>query len=148
MENGSLRILPRICPKLDELLEVDPDLRRVIAEVFPHQLQRESVVARRHRRVRGEDIARRDHLQRGVEIELVLLHLAADQLQREKRRVPFIHVVDRRLDAHRVQRMDAADAEHDLLLDPHLVIAAVKLRGDLAVLLRVLRQIRIEQDKA
>ena len=41
--------------------------------------------------------------------------------------------------------MDAADAEDDLLLDPHLVIAPVELCGDVAILRRVLRPARVEQ---
>ena len=42
--------------------------------------------------------------------------------------------------------MDPSYAEHHLLLDPHLVIAAVELRRDLAVLLRVFGKIGIEQE--
>ena len=36
----------------------------------------------------------------------------------------------------RLERADAADAQHDLLADAHLVVAAVEPAGDLAVVRR------------
>ena len=47
----------------------------------------------------------------------------------------------------RAERFHPADAEDDLLAHPHFQIAAVKFRGDQAILRRVLRRIGIEQVK-
>ena len=127
----------------DQLFKSDAELRRIVAKVFPHQLERKRVVPRGHRGVRGENIARRHDLERRVKIKLVLSHAAPDQFERKKRAVAFIHVIRRGLDPHRVQRVDAADAEHDLLLDPHLMIAAIELRGDEPVVRAVLRHVRV-----
>ena len=80
-ENRHRKWLMRIFPRLAETresLEINTHLLRVIAEVFLHQLEREGVISRRHRRVRGEDVARRRRLQRGVKIQLSVLHAAAD----------------------------------------------------------------------
>jgi len=52
-----------------------------------------------------------------------------------------------RLDPERVQGIDAADAEHDLLSHSHFEIAAVKLRRDQAIFRIVLRDIGVEQIK-
>ena len=84
-ENGHRERLGRVMPELAEARErrpVDADLAGIIAEILPHQIEREGVIARGHRRVRGEDICRRDDLQRGVKVELVIGDLPADQLER------------------------------------------------------------------
>ena len=59
--------------------------------------------------------------------------------------MPFVHVAGGRGDAHRSQRADAADAQHDLLHQPHLDVAAVELIGDVLVLLAVGRNVGVEQ---
>ena len=51
----------------------------------------------------------------------------------------------RRADAQRAQRADAADAEHDLLLQARLAIAAVEPRRELAIRRRVLLEVGVEQ---
>jgi hypothetical protein len=52
--------------------------------------------------VSGEDVGCRYYLQSRVKIELLLDDVATDALQREERRVPFVHVKYGRLDAERV----------------------------------------------
>ncbi len=69
------------------------------AEVTAHHLARERIVARGHRRVRGEDIRRRDNLQRGIEIEFLLDHDEANPFEREESRVAFVHVKHFRVDS-------------------------------------------------
>ena len=59
--------------------------------------------------------------------------------------MPLVHVVHGRGDLHRVQRVHASDAEHNLLFDPHLQISAVQLCGDEPVLLGVFGNIGVEQ---
>ena len=48
--------------------------------------------------------------------------------------MPFVHVIDGRAEAQRLERAQAADAQHDLLLDALVIVAAVELIGDLAML--------------
>ena len=69
----------------------------------------------------------------------------ADALQHDEGRVPFVEVEDRRLDAERLQRADAADAEDDFLLHAGFAVAAVQARRQLAVPRRVLLEIGVEQ---
>ena len=77
----------------------------------------EVVVARRHRRVRREHGARRDRLERRVEIQALLSISARMRSSTEERGVALVHVPDRRLEPSACERAHAADAEHDLLLD-------------------------------
>src|SRR5271157_4197535 len=66
--------------------------------------------------------------------------------ERKKRRVAFIHVVNRGLKANRLQRTVAADSKQDLLPDSHLAVPAVQLVGNIAVLgTRIGGDVRIEQ---
>ena len=64
----------------------------------------------------------------------LLLHQHADPLDRQERRVAFVHVEDGGLEVQRLQRAQAADAEHDLLADARVDVAAVQRIGDVAVL--------------
>src|SRR5262245_53935733 len=83
----------------------------------------------------------------GGEVVALFLNQDANALQPREGRVPFVHVHDRRLATEGPQSADTADAEHDLLLDARVLIAAVKLRGDVAVLWAVLRDVAVEQIK-
>ena len=57
----------------------------------------------------------------------------------------FVQVVDAGHDAQRAQRLDAADAEHELLADAGADVAAVEPRGELAVLRAVAVDVAVEQ---
>ena len=59
----------------------------------------------------------------------------------------FVHVEDFRLDPERVERIDAANTEHDLLAHSHFEVAAVKLGGDESIFRVVLRNVGVEQVK-
>ena len=74
-----------------------------------------------------------------------LLDQIADPLQHDEAGVAFVQVEDAGVDAERLQRADAADAEDDLLLDARLAIAAVEARRQLAIPRRVLFEIGVEQ---
>ncbi len=90
-----LRIYARLT-QAKKFVERKLQLRGEIAEIALHHLPRKSVIARRHRRVRREDISRGDHLQGGIEIESFLRHVQPDALEREEGRVAFVHVKDLR----------------------------------------------------
>ena len=57
----------------------------------------------------------------------------------------LVEVPDRRLEAEGPDRPDAADAEDQLLVEPHLAAADVQDVGDRAVRLVVLGQVGVEQ---
>ena len=60
--------------------------------------------------------------------------------------MPLVHVEDGGLVAQRFESAHAADAEHDLLADSHVVVAAIKLAGDAAIFRpRILGRIGIEE---
>src|SRR5207245_1515566 len=88
-----------------------------------------------------------DDLQRAVKIELVVDDLPANQFERNEGRVAFVQMKHGGRNAHRVERVDAADAEHDFLLDAHVVIAAIKLCGDRAIEVIVFRNVGVVEIK-
>ncbi len=113
-------------------------------QVLLDELEGERVVARRHRRVRRED-RRLAHFREGrVERDAALQEIP-DPLEDDEGGVAFVQVVDGRVRAERAQRAHAADAEHDLLLDAGLAVAAVEARRQLAVPRRVLLEVGVEQ---
>ncbi len=110
-----LELVPRVSAALDERLEVPA-----------HELGIEHFVAGRNGRVRGEDRRCAQALERGVTVESFFLDELAQSLELEERRVALVHVEHRRLEPERAQHADAADAEHELLAQPVLPVAAVQ----------------------
>ena len=102
------------------------------AEMLEEQVIGERIVARGHRRVRGEHALRGDRLEPGLEAE-ARGQLLAQQLERQERRMAFVHVPDGGREAERAQRAHAADAEHHFLRDAVRLVAAVEAEGDVAV---------------
>jgi hypothetical protein len=96
------------------------------------------------RRVRGEDA-----LVPGLRHRLLKIfprgHFFADQFQRKERGMAFVQVEHGRLHAERAQEAHAADAQQDFLHDAHGAVAGVGARSQVAEMLRVFRQIRVEQ---
>jgi len=77
----------------------------------------------------------------------MLLFQPAHAFQPKECGVPLVHVVNGGLQSQSLEGAIPADAEEDLLFEPHLEIAAVKLVGDDAVLGAVGRKVGIEQEK-
>jgi len=115
-----------------ELLHADAELLHERSEIALHQLMIEDVVAGGHRSMRGKHRVGRGRFQRAVEVETLADELAA-AFEDLKRGVAFVDVPHRRIQSDRAQRAHAADAEHDLLLDARVDVAAVELVGDAAV---------------
>ena len=67
-------------------------------------------------------------------------------LREQERRVALVEVPDRRLDAERPQRPDPADAEDELLVEPHLAAADVEDVGDRPVGVAVVGDVGVEQE--
>ena len=70
----------------------------------------------------------------------------ARALGQQQRRVALVEVPDRRRQSERPQRANATDAQHDLLVEPHLAAADVQDVGDRPVVVRVRGRVRVEQE--
>ena len=131
--------------QIHEAVAVQPELRPVVGEVALDQLVGEDIVAGGDRRVRGEDAVGRRDLARDLEVDIQPVDQLAAALQPQERGVALVHVPDTGVNAQRPQRPHAANAQHDLLRDTHLVIAAIQPRGEHAVGGRVLRHVGVHQ---
>ena len=121
--------------------------RAVAAEDANGLLGGEAVVAGRNRRVRGEDALLAHLLDVGFSgrAQRSAAQLALKQRQRQQRRVAFVHVVDVYPVAERMGHARAAHAEHNLLLQAVVGVAAVEVIGQAAIPARVAVQIGVEQ---
>jgi hypothetical protein len=97
--------------------------------------------------VGGENICRSGHLKCGIEIQLLLRDEPPNPLEPEECGVSFVHVKDFRLDPEGVERVDAANPEHDFLAHSHFEVAAVELGGDATIIRIVLWDVGVEQVK-
>lgn len=107
----------------------------------------EHLVARRHRRMRGEDIRTPDDLQRHIGIVPEIVDQVGDPAQRKETGMALVHVADRRGIPHRQQRLESADSQQKFLMQPHALVAAVETPGHFAKFGRILRDLRIEQNQ-
>ena len=119
-------------PEREEIVPGETAALDEAVEVPPHEVRVEHLVPRRNRRVRGEDGRRAQALECLAGRQSLLLHELAHALELEERRVPLVQVEDRRLEAEPPQHADAADAEHELLPQPVLAVAAVEDVRDVA----------------
>ena len=138
---------PASAPSASRRSSGRPGRHAALAEVARHEVAREAVDAGRHRRVRREDRARAHDLQRVLGIAARVLDQAPHALDAEEAGVALVHVEHRGLDAARGERLDAADAEQDLLAQAVLAVAAVEAVGDGALGRRVLGHVRVEQQQ-
>ena len=115
------------------------------ADVPADELRVEHLVSGGHGRVRREHGRRAQPLDRGVAVEAVSLDELAQALELEERRVAFVHVEHRRLETELAEDADAADAEHELLAQPVLPVAAVQRVRHVARPVGVALDLRVEQ---
>jgi hypothetical protein len=125
----------------------EPERLAERTEVLLDQAPAEPVVTGGHGRVRCEDGHRRHPAQRLLKPDPLGHHLRADHLQRGESAVAFVEMEHPRDDAERLQGPQAADAQEQLLADSHAGVAAVKPRGELAVLGGVRLDVGIEQQQ-
>ena len=133
-----------VWPSASKLVERDAALLGERAEVPLEQIAREPVDAGGHRCVRGEHAARPHRLDRLVEGEPVADPLT-DPFEPEEAGVALVGVEHLRVDVEGPQRPHAADAEHDLLPETVLFVAAVEAVGDGHGLGRIAGDVRVEQ---
>ena len=87
------------------------------------------------------------HALEGFVHRLALDDQVARSLDEHEGRVALVEVPHTRTDRQRAQRAHAADAEHDLLVQPHLAAADVEDVGDRPVGLGVVGNVRVEQQQ-
>src|SRR6476469_4881812 len=104
----------------------------------------EHVVAGGDRRMGREDRALTDNFTR-LSVGAAALYQFAHTFQRQKRRVAFVRVPDCRRNAQRTKEAHAADAQENLLTEPHLLVATIQSRRQRTVLRSVFRYIGIDQ---
>ena len=127
-------VLPRQSAALDESFEI-----------APHELRVEHLVAGRHRRVCREHGRRAQPLERFGGRQLLLLDELAHPFELEKGRVSLVQVEDRGVEAEATQHAHAADAEHELLAQPVLAVAAVEDVRDVARPRGIALDLRVEE---
>ena len=96
-------------------------------------------------RVRREDGGRAQTLERLVLVDALVLDELAQPFELEECRMAFVEVEDGRLEPELAQHADAADAEHDLLAEPVLAVAAVERVGDVARPVGISLDLRVEE---
>ena len=134
-------------PRRDELPDVDAELAGAPERSVGDLVGRVRVVARRHRRVGGEDRARAGRRERVVGRAPLRSASPRASSRQAKRGVALVEVDDRRVDAERAQRPHAADAEQRVLGEPDVRVADVQARRDPAVGRRVLGPVGVEQQQ-
>ena len=126
--------LPGVAAALDEERHVALDERGV-----------EDLVPCRHRRVGREHRRCAQPLQCGGTRELHFLDELAQPFELQERRVALVHVEDGRIEPECAEHAHAADAEHELLPEPVLAVAAVELVGDRSRPVGVAVDVSVEQ---
>ena len=96
-------------------------------------------------RVRREDISSPCDIQGKIKWFFMILHVAARPFEHGKRGMSFIEMAYLGLQTERSQQPPAADTKNDLLLQPHLGVAAIKLTGDAAMRCGIREIVGVEQ---
>ena len=119
-----VRVLRLHAAQGENVIERNASGCQIALQGVVHQFGREPVVARLHRRVRGENAFRLGQ-RLGLGKGFAGGHFFADEFQREERRVAFVHVERGRREAKRAQQAHAADAEQNFLHDARGAVAAI-----------------------
>ena len=112
-------------PSSNRSSNVTPHSSAKVVEVLLEQVPREAIDAGRHRGVRREHPARPHRFDRLGERQPLLGPLP-HPFEAEEPGVALVGVEHLGMQAERPQGPDAADAEHDLLAEPVLLVAAVE----------------------
>ncbi len=152
VEDRRVAVLEVLGAERQDPVDRDAFAEHVRREVLLDQLDREAVDTGRDRRVGGEDGAAAGHLERGVEVEVLVAGELADPLDAEEPGVTLVGVEDLGGSvsgdpAVRPYCADAADTEQELLEQPVLRSTAVQTVGDLALGRLVLLDVRVEHQQ-
>ena len=116
-------------------------------QVFLDQVGRKAIVARVHRRVRGEHRGLRHVLGHLPEICPGFLHAQTRVLERGESAVALVEVKPAPVDARGTQSADTAHAQEKLLPDAHALVAEIQPRSQFAVLLRIAVHVGVEEQE-
>src|SRR5438270_415955 len=105
-------------------------LLAVAAEIIVNHAGIEQVDAGWNTSMRCENVTKTCRLECLLKGEAVLLHQNTNSLDRKKRGVPFVHVINSGFDAELFQGAHTAYAEHDLLANSFVNVAAIELVGN------------------
>ena len=131
---SSRELVPREAAALGERLEVPAG-----------ELAVEHLVPGRDGRVRREDRRRAQPLERLVLVDALVLDELAQPLELEEGRMAFVEVEDGRVEPELAQHADTAHAEHDLLAQPVLAVAAVERVGRVARPVGIAFDLRVDE---
>src|SRR5207253_10510983 len=106
-------------------LVADAELIAQRTQMFFNQAAMKAVMTSRDGRVCREDGLAGNLAQGIIESHAVVVHPLANDLQRSKRTVAFVQVIDARRDAQRSQCLHPADAENQLLPNARPLVAAI-----------------------
>ncbi|CKR53039.1 Uncharacterised protein [Mycobacterium tuberculosis] len=129
-----------------------PAIAALVIDVALHHLEREPVDPGGDGSMSGEHRAGPHHSQCGVEIQTRIGDQFTDAFDAEESGVALVHVEDLRRGelfdgGVRTNRPHPADAGQDLLFDAMFLVATVEAVGDVAQVVLVLRDIRIQQEQ-
>ena len=142
---GFLGVLRVLAAKAEEFFAAQAEQTVVSAEVALQQVGGEMVDARLHRGIGGEDVAGADDLLGLAEPDAAFLHQEPNTFQGQEGGMPLVHVAHVGEDPQGAQGANAADPQQDLLQYAHLLIAAVELGRDQAIIGAVFLQVGVQQ---
>ena len=146
IEKGSLESAPAARPSARNESRCDAGFLAVEREVFADQADVEAVDAGGDGGVGGENVVGARGVEGFVETQTLVRHQNANAFDGQERRVAFVHVIDGGVESQGFEGAQAADAEDDFLANALVIVAAVELVGDLAMLADgVLRDVAVEQ---
>ena len=119
--------------KGDEFVAGDAQLRPELPKELLDQRKVEGVVARRHRRVGGEERVGAHSFDCLGEGEPLALHVFAYTLQAQEGAVAFVHVPHGGIVAQRSHGARAANPQYKFLTDAHFAVAAIEACAQVAV---------------
>ena len=114
-------------------VETDAELFGICFQVPARDGRGEAVETGFYRGMGGKDVSGPCRGQCHFKGLSSVLHARSRSFEDRQRRVALVEMADLGLDAEQPQQMPAADAEHNLLLQPHLRTTAVKLGRDALV---------------
>ena len=118
---------------------------RIARQILLHQRGCEPIETGGYCGMRGEHVARARRDQRRIEWHAIVEHEHARAVQYGQRGMPFIQMAHIGAQIQGIEQAPAADAEHDLLLQPKLGAAAIELAGDATACGVIRNVIAVEQ---
>jgi hypothetical protein len=135
-------------PIFSRLVERDAKfILRIVVKILPDELRVKAIESSGDRGMCRKDISSPRNGQSQIERLCMILHIAVRPFEHCKRCMAFIEMADFGLQTKRPQQAPSANPENDLLLQPHLRIAAIEFARYSAMSRCVCEIICVEQVK-